>query len=313
MSSVQDIVFGCAGQSLTWDATEGRPSSVTSVTVLPSQSGDEDTPEAATSGSPTVEAAPNTTLAAAAGAAEANPRLITVASAAGITPGRTYLLSGASGFQEWCEVIAASGQDVTVRLPLGGSYATGDAFVSTRLTVALSDAWVSDDANLDAQPARRSPTAYRARWVYVVAGRTYVHDAYFRLVRYSVEHGVSPVQMEAFAPHWNSTLPTDHREDNGARLIDEGYRQVSLDLGALDLDDAGVMDPEVIAELTMRRTLVVLQEDRFYRGDVDRERLELARQDYHARLRELVPTATRMGDSSGATTVGSITRPIWIR
>ena len=51
----QQILYNVTGQSIYLDATEGRPSSVTSVAVYNDTAGDDDTTESATTGSAAVE------------------------------------------------------------------------------------------------------------------------------------------------------------------------------------------------------------------------------------------------------------------
>ncbi len=248
MRTVQDILLDVTGQTIVCDAMEGRPSSVASVTVYRWASSDNDTAESA-AGSPTVETNPNTTTDAAAGTSESNPKLIPLTATTSIEAGRRYLLTDASSLKEWVEVDAvASGVSVTAKHPLHNDYASGATFASTRMTATIDSTWVTDESNVDAS-AGPNPM-FRARWVYAVAGVTYVADTYFNLVRYAGKHGVLPQDVEAIDAGWLDRLPIDHRHDQGRRLIDEAYRAVKIDLHEIDLDDAGIAESEVIDELT---------------------------------------------------------------
>ncbi len=247
MRTVADIVLGITGQTVTCDATEGRPSSVTSVEVFSWHAADTGSAEtAATSG--TVETNPNTTLDGAAGVSQADPRNVPLTATTGIAVDRLYLITSATGLREWIEVADITSADsVRARHPLHNDYASGATFQSTRMTATIDASWVADTANLDA--ASGPGPMYRVRWTYVVASVTYVQDTYFNLVRYAGRHGVFPQDVDAVMPGWLDRLPTDHRVDQGARLIDKAHRDVVLDLYSLDLDDSMIAESEVIDEL----------------------------------------------------------------
>jgi hypothetical protein len=154
--TTQRVPFGVTGTLVTFDAPEGRPSSVTSMEVFAWDADDDDTPETAI-GSGTVEAAPNTTLDAAAGAGQTDPRLIPVAATTGFVIGRSYLITAADGNSEWFEVIEIdSTVSVTARHPLHNAYATSDTVKSTRIVATIDATWVADEDNLsdpdDANP-----------------------------------------------------------------------------------------------------------------------------------------------------------------
>src|SRR5436190_5204308 len=101
-----DILYGVTGQSLVFDAPEGRPSSVTSSTVHENIAGDDEQAESATTGSASVETNPNTTFDAASGVDQTDPRKCFLAATTGITPGRTYLAVNATLERDWVEVMA---------------------------------------------------------------------------------------------------------------------------------------------------------------------------------------------------------------
>ena len=72
----QDVIYNVTGQSFYLDCPEGRPTSITSVTVLDWNAGDDDTAESATTGSAGLDAV-NTTFDAASGAGQTDPRSAT--------------------------------------------------------------------------------------------------------------------------------------------------------------------------------------------------------------------------------------------
>ncbi len=305
----QDIAFNVTGQTLYWEAPEGRPSSVTSATVYSAGTGDSGAPEDATTGSPAVDADPDTTFDAASGYGQSDARVINLADTSGIVVGRTYLVENATGEREWPEVVAiTSGARVTARNPLDNAYVNGDTFQSTRISIALLTSWVQDSQNLS---DGNDPTpGYRVRWVYVVDGTTYVHDSYFDLVRYRGLHGVTPAALDAMYPGYSDTLSTFHREDEGRRLIDEAYEQVRWDWQASDIDDAAIRDRDAVDRAVMLRFGVLMAE-----SQRDPDMLELREKRYREFFDRIFRVTAKVGiatDTTGAARVVPAL-PLWTK
>lgn len=253
-SQTIDLLFGVTGQSLYFDAPEGRPSSVTSSDVFENTTGDDGTEEAATSGSAAVETNPDTTFNADSGAGQADARVCNLTATTGATIGRQYRATNAAGEVDIVEVAAvSSGASVTARQPLVNAYASGDAFESTRITHAIDATWVADKNNLsggfDPNPK------YRWRLVYVVSSVTYVHDLYFDLLRYAGRHDVSPIDVDRRARGWMERVATEDREDQGRAVIDEAYQVVKFDLYNLSLPDQSIRNREVVNELVKLKAI----------------------------------------------------------
>jgi hypothetical protein len=297
--AAQDIQFGVAGQVLILDCEDGRPASVTSVSVYGATSGDATTPEVATTGSAAVETSPNTTLSAAAGAG-VNPATLTVASATGIAVGRTYRLTSTTGALEDVAVAYVSGTTVGLRSPLINDYPTGSTLVTCRASIALSTSWVSEAGKLS--PACDPNPYWRARWVVVdAAGATQVYDRHFDLVRYPARHGVRPSDVETRFPGWLDSLPIDCRADQGRSLIDRAFRAVRFDLYADGRADQGIRNAELIAELTITRSALLAVEDAVLAGaTVDPARLELASRVYRQRYEQTVRAPVAPVDTTGS-------------
>lgn len=301
MRTVQDILFDVTGQTVTFDAPEGRPSSVTSVEVFPWDGGDDGSTESAV-GAGSVESNPSTTLDGSAGADQSDPNLIPLTATTGCEVGRLYLLTSGTSEREWVEVAEVdSGVSVTAKHPLHGTYSSGAAFVTTRMSATVDSTWVADSANLstDAGP---NP-AYRVRWVYVVGGVTYVADSYFNLVRYAGKHGVRPHDVETILPGWLDRLPTDHIADQGRRLIDEAYRSVKLDLHAVWTDDAMVANSELVDELTRWKAVELSEFARsLANGGVSATSYDAAAKAYQTKLDQFsrITNKAPIRDSSGA-------------
>jgi hypothetical protein len=280
----QDITFGVTGQLVYFDAPEGRPSSVTSCEVFNWASADD---YAALTGSGSVETNPNTTVDAVSGAGQTNPNILNVTATTGFAVDRQYLVTGADGYREWIEVAEIdSGNTVTAKHPLHNAYASADTVQSTRLVATIDSTWVADETNLD-DTAGPNPT-YRVRWVYVVAGVTYVADSYFSLVRYAGVHGVKPQDIESMHPGWLDRLPTDHRRDQGRALINRAHSDVKLDLHGVWTDDAMVANAELIDQLVIRKTIELGEEAKVMTGNSDGRAYELAQKRYMMRFDALV-------------------------
>jgi hypothetical protein len=287
MRDVADLIFGVSGQSVTFDCPEGRPSAVSSVKVFRWDS--EDDFEELT-GSGTVEASPSTTTDAEAAAGQ---RTIPVTATTGMEVGRSYLLTSADGAREWFEVAeVASGVSVTAKHLLHNTFASGSTVQTTRITAALDDTWLADEDNLD-DSSGPNP-AYRVRWVYTVAGITFVADSYFSLVRYAGKHGVKPQDMESLSPNWLDRLPTDHFRDQGRRLIDEAYRGVKIDLHQIWTDDAMVANAEIMDELVRYKALEQGEFARLMTGSGSRDAYETARLAYHSRFDQLAKITSKV-------------------
>jgi hypothetical protein len=296
---MQNLYYNITGeQSLTWDAPEGRPSSVTSVTVYPAATGDDGTAEAATDGSATVESNPDTTFDAASGDGQTDPTVLALAATTGCEVGRRYLATNASGETEFVPCIGVeAGVSIQSRHSLRNSYAIVDTLESTRISISIDDTWIADSANISDDP---DPNAgYRVRWVYVVGGVTRVHDSYFNVVRYRAGHSVRPDQVNNKRSGWLDALPTEHVDDNGAVLIDDAYSDFKFDLHKRKIPAEMLRNREVVNQMTILRTLLnTSKEEAVKTGDVTA--YEIDREAYFGSLDGLVPVADTASDASGA-------------
>lgn len=283
---MQRILYNVTGQSLVWDCPEGRPSSVTSVSVFPVDVGDDGTAESATTGSASVESNPATTFDANSGVSSLDNQICYLAATTGISVGRRYWAENAAGEHELVEVVGVtSGESVQVRHPLKNDYVSGDAFESTRISISIDSTWVADSTNIgdDIDP---NPE-YRIRWEYVVDSVTYVHDDYFTLVRYRAEHSVTAQSIDERDAGWINRLPIEHREDRGARLIDKAYSTLGMDLHRRGIPQEMLRNRDVVNELTELKTILMTESARAKAtGDV--VGYEIARDEYFGALDGLV-------------------------
>lgn len=312
ISRNQDIVFGQSGQSLVWDAPEGRPSSITSVEVFEAHTGDDGTADAATTGSASVETNPSTTFDAASGAGQSDPTICNLTATTGVSSERAYLGTTADGVKEWIDVVSVDdGVAAISRNPLANAFASGDAFESTRISISVDGTWVADENNLtdglDPNPG------YRVRWTYVVAGVTYVHHSYFDLVRYKGAHGVTPAMVDAAMPGYEDMLPTYHRYDQGRRLIDAAYEDVKWDLHGIGRDDSAARDKDALDALVIRRFRLNRAEDQLM-ATGNTAAYELEKRKYDAFFENLFKVASKVdfaGSNNGASSGSPAPANIW--
>jgi hypothetical protein len=281
MQRSQDIYFGVPNQVIVWDAPEGRPSSVAAVRVFAMGTGDDGTQQEATAGSPSIDAV-STTVDAASGAGQANPRLLNVLDGDDIVAGRAYLVTSAAGAREWVEameVVEGASGSILTRYPMANAFASADTVVGTRITVPLSSLWVSDANKLSG--GRNPIVGYRARWLYTVDGAQRVHDSQFDLVRYVGGHTLMALDVDREFPGLQGMGPGFHRADGFKGLLDQAYERVKFDLRKADLADNAVMDQDALNRATLLALGMIVAKSRVYQG-ADLRVLELAERDYDA-------------------------------
>lgn len=304
-----DVAFAVSGQTLFYDAPEGRASSVTSAAHLRDDDDDTGTAEFTAAGS--VETTPNTTLNAAAGPNEVDPTKIPLTATTGIVRGRRYLLTNAAGEREFVEIErVVSASAAYARSPLLNTYASADKFVSTRIQVSVDATWVAERSNLS--PATRTQPYYRSRIVYVVDSVTYVGSIFYDLVRYPYRHSVIGPDVDSFSSGWFDRLSVDDRPNQGERLIEEASRQVKEDLIARGLADYGARNSEFLNALVVRKSVVVGHEAAVNHGAIDPRLADRAAVAYFAFLDKTIANTTHQAteDGSGAPTNNA---PIWVR
>ena len=303
-----DIVYNVTGQSLRFDAPEGRPSSVTTSAVYENNLGDDSTAETITDGaSAAVETSPDTTFDANSGTSSADPRVCNVAATTGITPGRRFLVTNAALETEWVDIITVvSGASCTARNNLRNDYVSADTLESTRITHAIDATWVAAKTNISANgPEPR----YRWRLEYVVASVTYVHDVYFDLVRYAGTTSVTGLDVDRAYPWlgWMNRLSSEDQEDGGSRVIDEAYRQVKMKLAMAGKADEGARNREVMEDLVVHRAAMLV-------AGTDVDAAEAAAALFNESYNNFIvsPKLDFDDDGSGAA-APSDPAPVWVR
>jgi hypothetical protein len=303
MITKQDIKFNVASQTLSFDAPEGRPSSVTDVQVWQDTDGEEAQEESATTGSGSVESV-NTTFDVASGVSQDDPTLFYLAATTNIAVDRIYWATNAYSQIEPVEVIKiVSADSVRIRNTPSYDYANGDAFQSRRISITLATDWVGDTDNLS-DPLCPRPQ-YRVAWTYVVGGATYYATTWFDLVRKPFLTTVTPVDVDRLARGWLARLSTDDQAGNGQRVIDEAVHQVKLDLWERGITAYALRHSDVLNELVRLRAVWLVSEQAFREGGVAQLAMELDRKNYWDRVANLVSSSQAQiqvtADGAGST------------
>jgi hypothetical protein len=283
----QEILFDVTGQSLIWDAPEGRPSSVTRVAVEVTQGDDSTADEFTPTG--TVETNPATTLDASAGVGQSDLKNIPLTATTGIVQGRRYLLtSAANGLKEWVEVEKiVSADTVSSRHPLQNAYVSADTFQTTRITAPVDATWVADENKIS--PESSTFPYYRVVWVYVVGGVTYRHETSLDLVRTTAQHTVTPVDVAEIKATWLDELPVDSRRDQGRALIERAFRNVKRHLLADGKLGRWVRYLDVMNDLVAYQAIVLSEGVKVSNFGVGfNASYEAARQDYQQIYDQLI-------------------------
>lgn len=190
------IRYGQGAQTIRFIPVDraGRPVRVTSATftIIDIDEGEESPERTIASGAASLSAV-NTTLSAAGGAGEPDPRALSLTSVAGVTEGRTYLASASNG-RCLVTVDAIAGSVVTAKDTPSVSFASGAAFQACELEASfpLSEANDSDAI----EQGRR----YQCTWVYTLQGEQWCTAQSVHLVRYSGEAWITEDFVYRLAP-----------------------------------------------------------------------------------------------------------------
>jgi hypothetical protein len=302
-----DILFGVTGQSITYRAMQGRPSSAT-CTVFDDGTDDDGTAEFTVAA--TVDSV-STGITTSAGPSQADPTLFGVSTTAGFQVGRKYVLSE-EGVREWVEVVEILASSVRVRYPLKNDFTVAAVIDGTTLSAVVDATWVASEDNLS-DNGNPFPD-YRARWEYVVGGVTYVSWSYFDVVRGIVAHEVDIADVTARQPGLHDSLPVDYVRDQGRAFVDSAWRAVRADFQSVGMDVAAVRDDEVIDELVILRCLWMFAESGWRPPQFDSATfVELKRTGYerfweqHIKVTNKHPVAA----GTGANAERAAARPLW--
>jgi hypothetical protein len=310
----QELLFNVTGQTLVFDIPEGRPSSVTSITVWRSE-GDDDGQTESAAGSPSIDSVNTTVAAPGAGVSQSDPTAITVASATSIVKDRQYLLTATSGEYEWIEIASITGTSLKTRVPLMNDYAAASTLQSTRVTAIVDPTWIADKTKVTGELGvlyrnremgdQDEEPWYRAACVYVVGGVTRKREIRFDVVRYTSTHAVTPLDVDNAFPGWLDRVPVDYRKDQGRRLIDEAFRALRNDLLAEGHTARWIRRGDVIGELLIFRANLKALETAVMHGKAGLDALNAGKDAYAQRYNQLIREPhLRIGSSVNGGIIG---------
>jgi hypothetical protein len=138
------------------------------------------------SGSATVGSV-STLLTATTGAGTADPTLIPVTSATGITAGHTYAISGATGRVEQFVVARVTSLNVYATHELYGDYTTADSVVSIEISANFPEPEAADEDEIQSGAG-----PYQITWEYTIEDQLYLVPEIVWLTRYSVQPFITP-------------------------------------------------------------------------------------------------------------------------
>ena len=307
-AATQDILYGVSSQILYYDAPEGKPSSVTSVSVYENTDGDDDTAEVATTGSASVSTTGDTTVDVVSGSGETDPRVINLTSTAGVVMGTPYLMTNLFYETEWIlprHINLGPNVEIEAKHPLANRYQATSTFETTRIQISVLDSWAADDNNISG--LSHSTGRYRVRWVYVdLNSVTRVADTYFDLVRYPGNTDITPLDVDAHIPGWLNRLPDADRETQGRDLIATAYNQLKVRLVADGKADQLIRDTETMGYLVALKADEVMAYGN-YRAGGDLEQMEMSRDRFASEYHAIVGPVPRLLEA--ATTSGAASNP----
>jgi hypothetical protein len=299
LPSSHDVLLAVASQTIWHDARQGRASGTPTVAVWEDSQSDETTAESAITGAASADSV-NTTVDAASGAAQANPKRLAVTATTSTAIGRHYLVTNAAlGQSEWIEVAGIASADyLLTRQPMVHNYAASDTVVGTRISATIDTTWATDENNLS-DPYAPNPR-WRAVWTFVVGGVTYREATYFDLLRYPVTFGVTALDVDRESPGWLERLPIDQQVGQGVQLIAQAVRQVKRDLSRAKRSDWAQRNSEQFNDLICMQAVVKGAHAAYMHGGESRDRLDEARRDYQSFFDQWVANATAPEQASAA-------------
>lgn len=313
MQTKADILFGVEGQSIFFDAPQGRPSSIVSVELFQDVQGDS-SPMPDALGTGTVEDATTTLTADVILSETSNPRLLTVEDVTDFAEKRRYQLVSALRWTEWVDLtgVDENNQQLYLQLDLTADWRSGDTLHSTRMVVPVEDAWAANTSYVS-DPLCPRPL-YRLAWTYVVAGVTYRAATFADLIRYTVPISATALDVDRMSRGWLFRLAGEDRDTQGADTIAEAFQQVKLDLWAHGLTAYAQRNSEVVNDLVCRKAVAIVHEQAFLQGGLNRELAEYSSKLYWDRVESIVDQSRSSQQTTADGAGGQVrARQLWRR
>ena len=313
MTGPIELIYGVTGQTLYFDAPQGRPSSVDDSDVYENIGGDETTAEPAL-GAAAVETNPNTTFDANSGPSSANPRKCNLTATTGIAVGRVYLATGSNSESEWVEVTEIGSADhVLARNPLKNDYVSTNTFQSTRIAATVDSTWIADKNNISGGTLRPG-ARYRWRVLYTVSSVQYLGVTEFDVVRYPMRADVLATDVERAFPGFLDRVQTYDSDTQGRATIAAAREWVESELYHLGLRDEDLRDGRTYKRLVQFAANAEQHRQAFVAGGTSREQYEVARAEMDEQFKKLIASGQTPTDTGtdGSAAAGE-RKPLWVR
>jgi hypothetical protein len=171
--------------------------------------------------------------------------------------------------------------------------------------------WRTDEATT---PWVAGAAGYRLRWAYTVNSINYVGVSFADLVRYPAKSLVTPLDVDRRFPGWIDRLATNYQEDQGQALIDEALQALKMDSLGDDQLVRRIRNTEVVRELVICRANVIAVEAMAIAGASNAEQVQLARDIYEQRYKQLIREPKVPVDQTGGGSSAQANRlPAWRR
>lgn len=251
------LVFERASQTLTLEARQGRPSSNGTVSLYDTRYARSNTDKNPIVTGTATRTAISTTVTAASGPSESNPKRITCTPPAATKAGDFLLLTDIVNASEAPERIRVAGVGATYidsAYDLGREYSTGALIESAVMTSpAVPTAWVENETNLGED--------YEAAWTYTVGGVTYVETTYWDLVRYVYESSVKTLDVLDRYPDLSRFKFASSPEDGFAPVIRAAQRDVDALIYGMGLNPHRMRGNEFLKYVVLIRTAMLIADN----------------------------------------------------
>jgi hypothetical protein len=248
------ILYNVTGQTLAFEPPQGRASSDGTVAIYDTRYPLDDTTKNPLVTGTATRKAVSTTLTAAAGASQANPRLVSLSPPAPLKVGDFVWITNASSQAERRKVVAIGTSTITLDEDLVWDYPiTTSTMASAEMTSPVIPAgFVQNKVNLGED--------YMADWVFAVAGVTYHTRTRWDLVREIVDWALFDSDLlERFPDLRRFRFASS--PDSFAPITKAAQRDVDGVLRARDFDPDKLRGNETVKYLVALRALLLLAQN----------------------------------------------------
>ncbi len=198
------------------------------------------------------------TITAAAGAGQADPRLMTHAGSTA-TAGRTYVIEASDGRHELFEAEAVSATTIRASGPLSGAYASGSHVRGVQLSCVFPALAAADEDLFDGDPP------IRVLWGYTISGQLWRVSELVRLGRNRPSQRSLGEVETALRSSWPELVKMLSPHGNRLRdLVAASSRRLDARLRSRGIDPEALLAGAAGFELLLQRCLLTIAEQGFH-------------------------------------------------